>query len=70
MKLMMFGLWLNKPSKSIIFTYACQTEENLKGWYVVHTVSPHGRLPLPNDEDYNLNPETHGEEFYQQEEGL
>jgi hypothetical protein len=26
--------------------YACQTEESLKGWYVVHTVSPHGRLPL------------------------
>lgn len=50
--------------------YACQTEENLKGWYVVHTISPHGRLPLPNDEDYNLNPETHDGEFYQHEEGL
>jgi hypothetical protein len=50
--------------------YACQTEESLKGWYVVHTVSPHGRLPLPNDEDYNFNTEPHDGEFYQHEEGL
>jgi hypothetical protein len=38
--------------------------------YVVHIISPHGRLPLPNDEDYDLNPETHDGEFYQHEEGL
>ena len=31
--------------------------------------SPHGRLPLPNDQDYNLDPNTYDGEFYQ-EEGL
>jgi hypothetical protein len=36
----------------------------------VHKVSPHGKLPRPNDDDYNLNPPTHDEKFYQQEEGL
>jgi hypothetical protein len=35
----------------------------------VHKVSPHGRLPIPNDEDYNLNPSTYDREFYQ-EDGL
>jgi hypothetical protein len=29
-----------------------------------------GRLPRLSDDDYNLNPNTHDEEFYQQEEGL
>jgi hypothetical protein len=38
--------------------YACQTKEHLKGWDVVYKVSPHGRLPVPNDEDYNLDPDT------------
>jgi hypothetical protein len=36
--------------------YACQNKEHLKGWYVVHKVSPHGKVPVPNDEDYNLDP--------------
>jgi hypothetical protein len=49
--------------------YACQTKEHLKGWYVVHKVSPHGKVPVPNDEDYNLDPNTYDEEFFQ-EEGL
>jgi hypothetical protein len=35
----------------------------------VHKVSPHSRLPIPNDEDYNFNINTYGGEFYQ-EEGL
>jgi hypothetical protein len=35
----------------------------------VHKVSPHGKLPIPNDEDYNLNPNTYDREFFQ-EEGL
>jgi hypothetical protein len=35
----------------------------------VYKVSPHGRLPVPNDEDYNLDPDTYdGESF--QEDGL
>ena len=50
--------------------YACKTDRRLQGWYIVHTVSPHGRLPRPNPNDYNLNPNTHDGEFYQQEEGL
>jgi hypothetical protein len=33
-------------------------------------VSPHGKCALPNDDDYNLNPPTDDEEFYQQDEGL
>jgi hypothetical protein len=35
----------------------------------VHKVSPHGKLPISNDEDYNLNTNTYDREFYQ-EEGL
>jgi len=35
----------------------------------VHKVSPHGKLPVPNDEDYNFNPHTYDGEFFQ-EEGL
>jgi hypothetical protein len=36
----------------------------------VHKVSPHGKYPRPNYDDYNLNPPTHDGEFYQQEEWL
>jgi hypothetical protein len=50
-------------------SYACQTKEHLKDWYVVHKVLPHGKLPVPNDEDYNLDPNTYDGEFFQ-EEGL
>jgi hypothetical protein len=49
--------------------YACQTKEHLKGWDVVYKVSPHGKLPVPNDEDYNLDPDTYDGEFFQ-EDGL
>jgi hypothetical protein len=49
--------------------YACQTKEHLKRWYVVHKVSPHGKVPIPNDEDYNLDPNTYDGEFFK-EEGL
>jgi hypothetical protein len=35
--------------------YLCQIKEHLKGWDVVYKVSPHGILPVPNDEDYNLD---------------
>ena len=50
-------------------SYACKTRPDLSGWFVVHKVSPHGRLPVPNDEDYNFNPSTYDGEFYQ-EDGL
>jgi hypothetical protein len=48
-------------------SYACKTREDLKGWSVVHKVSPHGRLSVPNDDDYNFNPSTYDGEFYQKE---
>jgi hypothetical protein len=47
--------------------YACQTKEHLKGWDVVYKVSPHGRLPVPNDEDYNLDPDTYDGVFFQED---
>ena len=35
----------------------------------MHQVSPHGKLPTPNDDDYNFNTNTYDGEFYQ-EDGL
>jgi hypothetical protein len=35
----------------------------------VYKISPHERLPVPNDEDYNLDPDTYDGEFFQ-EDGL
>jgi hypothetical protein len=49
--------------------YACQGNKALKGWSIVHQVSPHGRPHIPNEEDYNFNPNTYDGEFYQ-EDGL
>ena len=43
--------------------------ENLKGWDVVYKVSPHGKLLIPNNEDYNIDPNTYVGEFFQ-EDGL
>jgi len=33
----------------------------------VHKVSPHGKVPIPNDEDYIFDPNTYDGEFYQPE---
>jgi hypothetical protein len=41
-------------------------EEHLKGWDVVYKVSPHGKIPVPNDEDYNLDRDTYDGEFFQE----
>jgi hypothetical protein len=49
--------------------YACQTKEHLKGWDVVYKVSPHGKLLVRNNEDYNLDLDTYDREFFQ-EDGL
>jgi hypothetical protein len=32
----------------------------------VYKVSPHGKLPVPNNEDYNLDPDTYDGEFFQE----
>jgi len=50
-------------------SYPCQTIENLKGWDVVYKVSPHSKLPILNNEDYNIDPNTYVGEFFQ-EDGL
>jgi hypothetical protein len=50
-------------------SYPYQTDEQLKGWDVVYKVSPHSKLPVPNNEDYNLDLNTYDGEFFQ-EEGL
>jgi hypothetical protein len=34
----------------------------------VYNVSPHGNLHVQNDEDYNLDPNTYDEEFFQEDE--
>ena len=49
--------------------YPCQTDERLQGWDVVYKVSPHGKLPVPNNDDYNIDPNTYEGEFFQ-EDGL
>jgi len=50
-------------------SYPCQTDQRLLGWDVVYKVSPRGKLPVPNNEDYNIDPNTYAGEFYQ-EDGL
>ena len=45
-------------------SYPCQTDHRLRGWDVVYKVSPHGKLPFPNNKDYNND-----REFFQ-EQGL
>jgi len=38
-------------------------------YYLSYQVSPHGKLPVPNNEDYNIDPNTYDGEFFQ-EDGL
>jgi len=49
--------------------WCCQSDEQLKGWDVVQKVLPHGRLPVPNNDDYHFNANTYEGEFFQ-EDGL
>ena len=44
-------------------SYPCQTDKRLKGWDVVYKISPHGKLPIPSNEDY-----INDREFFQEEE--
>ena len=47
-------------------SYPCKTDNRLKGWDVVYKVSPHGKLLIPNNEDYNIDPKTYEGEFFQE----
>ena len=47
--------------------WACQKNKDLKGWYLVHLVSPRGKAPVPNEDDYNFDPMADTGEFYQPE---
>jgi hypothetical protein len=49
--------------------YPCKTDERLNGWDVVYKVSSHGKLHVPNNEDYNFDTDTYDGEFFQ-EDGL
>jgi len=44
--------------------WACQDDKRLKGWFLVHSVSPRGKLPVPTDDDYNFDPTADNGEFY------
>ena len=50
-------------------SYPCQIHDNLKGWDIVYKVSPHSKLSIRNNEDYNIDPNTYVGEFFQ-EDGL
>ena len=63
-------LCLNKPHKFIIVHMFAKPTHVFRVGILCTRSSPHGRLPRPNPDDYNLNPNTHDGEFYQQEEGL
>jgi hypothetical protein len=39
-------------------------KERLKGWDVVYKVSPRNKLPIANNKDYNLDPNTYNGEFF------
>ena len=46
--------------------YACQDKDHLKGWSIVHQVSSHDKLPVPNDEDYTFDTNTYDESSIKQ----
>ena len=61
---------VSQQATQVYYTpYPCKKVRNLLGWYMVHKISPHAKLPVPNDEDYNFNPNTYAGEFFQ-EDGL
>jgi hypothetical protein len=55
-------------------SYPCTSKnaQKLQGWDVVYKVSPRGRAPVPNEEDYNphIDPNADDEQFMQEEHGL
>ena len=47
--------------------WACQKDKRLAGWYIAQLVSPRGKTPAPNDDDYDFDPKADSGEFYQPE---
>ena len=45
-------------------SYPCKIDARLRGWDIVYQVSPHGKVPVPNNEDYNINPNIYDGEFF------
>jgi hypothetical protein len=58
-----------QQATQVYYLSYAKKDERLTGWYVVNKVMPHGKLPLPNNEDYTFDPNTYAGEFYQ-EDGL
>ena len=44
-----------------------QNRQTPYGLGVVYKVSPHGKVPIPNNEDYNIDTNTYDGEFFQQD---
>src|SRR4051812_33613780 len=58
----------HQANRVYYLSYPCQKPE-LLGWEFVIQVSPHGKLPIPSDDDYNnIDPVTYEGIFYQEEE--
>ena len=45
-------------------SYPYETDARLRGWDIVYQVSPHDKLPVPNNEDYNIDPNTYDRKFF------
>jgi hypothetical protein len=54
-------------TQAYYISYACQTKEHIKGWDIVYKVSLHGKLPISNNKDYNLDPNTYDKVFFQED---
>ena len=62
-------LWLNRPCRCIIRHMRAKTKTILRPCRsIMHQVSSHGKLPVPNDEDYTFDTNTYDGEFYQADE--
>ena len=59
-----FYIVAQQATQVYYLSYPCQTDDRLKGWDVVYKVSPHGKLPVPNNDDYNIDPNTYVGEFF------
>ena len=46
-----FYIMAQQATQVYYLPYAGQTKEHLKAWDVVYKVSPHSKLPAPNNED-------------------